>query len=102
MTGPFTCGAMIVWSRLRGVGCWVLGVGVRTPTPNTQHPTPRSLDHTIIAPHVNGPVMHQESVRDLAQLLEGLLVAVGDRLVGAVAAGHHERDAGVVEEQAVD
>ena len=45
--------------------------------------------------------MDQEEVGDVAELLEGLLVPVGYGLVGVVAAGHHERDAGVAQEQVV-
>jgi hypothetical protein len=43
----------------------------------------------------------EEQVRDGAQAAPGVLVAVGDRLVGDVAAGEDERRAGVAGEQVV-
>ena len=39
--------------------------------------------------------MNQEQVGDLRQPLERVLVAVGDRLVGHVPAGHHQRRTGL-------
>ena len=45
--------------------------------------------------------MDQEVVGDLPDLLEGLLVPVGDGLVGVVAAGHDERDARIGHQQVV-
>ena len=36
-------------------------------------------------------VMNQKPVRDSHQLFHGLVILVGDGLVGAVAAGHHQR-----------
>jgi hypothetical protein len=47
------------------------------------------------------PVVDQEVVGDLSQLVEGLFVPVGYRLVGVVAAGHHERYPRVAQEQVV-
>ena len=49
----------------------------------------------------NRAVVEQEQVGDPAEALERVLVAVGDRLVGDVAAGHHERLARVRQQQVV-
>ena len=43
----------------------------------------------------------QEQVGDVAEALECVVVAVGDRLVGHVGAGHHERLADFVQQQVV-
>jgi hypothetical protein len=50
---------------------------------------------------VDRPVVGEERVRDAAEPLERVVVAVGDRLVGDVAAGQHDRCAGGVREQVV-
>ena len=46
-------------------------------------------------------VVEEEEVGDPAEPLERVVVAVGDRLVGDVAARHHQRHAGVGEQQHV-
>ena len=46
--------------------------------------------------------MQQDQVRDSGEPLERVVVAVGDRLVGDVPARHHERLAGVREQQVVE
>ena len=58
-------------------------------------------DHRVLDPHVDGAVVGQESVGDVAQALERVLVPVGDRLVRAVAAGEHERVRVLVAQQVV-
>jgi hypothetical protein len=40
---------------------------------------------------MDGPVIGEERIHDRAETLTGVLVVEGDRLIGAVAAGHHER-----------
>src|ERR687886_1746590 len=62
---------------------------------------PRGPHHAIVAAHVDGPVVNQEEVGYVPKLAEGFLVPVGYRLVGAVAAGHHERDPRIVQQQVV-
>jgi hypothetical protein len=37
--------------------------------------------HAVVTAHVNGPIMYQEVVRDLAQPGEGNVVLIGDGLV---------------------
>ena len=50
---------------------------------------------------VDRAVVEQERVGDRAEPLQRFVVAVGDRLVGDVARGQHQRLAGVGEEQVV-
>src|SRR5919199_1876815 len=64
-------------------------------------PLPRNPHHTIVAAHVDGPVVDQEEVGYVPKLLEGFLVPIGYGLVGAVAAGHHERYPRIVQQQVV-
>ena len=45
------------------------------------------------------PVVRQKDVGDAGQALESVVVVVGDRLVGAVAAGHDQRPAGQAAKQ---
>src|SRR5215212_8441316 len=58
-------------------------------------------DHSVVAAHVDLPVVDQEVVGDLAQLVQRFLVPICDGLVRVVAAGHDERDARVAQEEVV-
>lgn len=57
--------------------------------------------HRVVAADVDRPVVGQEQVRDPTQPADGFVVAVGDRLVGPVPAGHHQRAAAYGLEQQV-
>ena len=59
-------------------------------------------DDRVLAAAVDRAVVGEEGVGDPAQPLAGLVVVERDRLVGAVAARHHERPAEVVAEQVVE
>ena len=48
-------------------------------------------DHGVIGTGLDRPVVNQQQVRDSRQPRERVVVAVGDRLVGHVAARHHQR-----------
>ena len=58
-------------------------------------------DDGVLAAAVDRPVVCEEHVGDSAEPLPRLLVVEGDRLVGAVAARHDERNADVGAEQVV-
>ena len=62
----------------------------------------RRPDDRVLAAAVDRPVVGEEGVGDLAEPPPGVLVVDRDRLVGAVAARHHERHADVVAEQVVE
>ena len=47
------------------------------------------------------PIVDEEQVGDVGEPPQGILVAIGDRLVGEVRAGHHERRLGVGAQQVV-
>ena len=49
--------------------------------------------HRVVGADVDRAVVDQERVGDAGEPLAGVVVAVGDRLVGDVAAGQHERRA---------
>ncbi len=57
--------------------------------------------HGVVGPDVDGPVVGEERVGDTAQPVKRVLVAVGDRLVGDVSAGQHQRAADRGEQQVV-
>ena len=59
-------------------------------------------DDGVVGARLDRPVVEQEQVRDVRQPLAGVLVAVRDRLVGDVAAGQHERRAGVGQQQVME
>src|ERR687893_612786 len=69
--------------------------------PDRIYLSPGYPHHAVVGAHVYGSVVDQEVVGDDPDLLKGLLVSVGYGLVGVVAAGHHERYPGVVQEQMV-
>ena len=77
------------------------GWGVASGAPDGVRLPPGDPYHAVVGAHVDGPVVDQEVVGDLPDLLEGLLVPVGYGLVGVVAAGHDERDARVGHQQVV-
>ena len=66
-----------------------------------QRPRPDHPHHRVVGARVDRPVVQQQQVGDPGQALERVLVLEGDRLVGDVAAGHHERHARVGEQQVV-
>ena len=45
--------------------------------------------HAVVGTHMDGPVVDQEVIGDVPDLLEDLPVPVGNGLVGVVAAGHY-------------
>ena len=57
--------------------------------------------HRVVRPRVDRAVVEQHDVGDRVEPLERVVVLVRDRLVGDVAARHHERLAGVGEQQVV-
>ncbi len=48
--------------------------------------------YRIVAADVDRAVMHQEHVGDVLQTLHGVIIFVGNRLLGPVAACHHQRN----------
>ena len=62
----------------------------------------RRADDRVLAAPVDRTVVAEERVGDPAEPLARLVVVVGDRLVRAVAARHHERSAEVGEQQVVE
>jgi hypothetical protein len=64
--------------------------------PARDHPGDR-----VVHAHVDRAVVGQERVSDASQARERVLVAVGDRLVGGVPAGQHERRAVLAGEDVV-
>ena len=69
------------------------------PTADCRPPTADCPHHAIVAAGVDEAVVREEAVGDRVELRESFVVAVGDRLVRAVAAGHHEGDARVVQQE---
>jgi hypothetical protein len=69
--------------------------------PERQRPPAGDPQHRVVRAGVDRPVVQHEHVGDAAQARERVLVLVGDRLVGHVAAGHHQRLADVGEQQVV-
>ncbi len=61
----------------------------------------RPAQHRVVGARLDRAVVDEEAVGDRGQALQRLGVVEGDRLVGDVAAGHHERHAGVREQQVV-
>ena len=60
------------------------------------------IDHAhdrVVCAGLDRAVVEQKHVREPSEPLERVLVAVGDRLVGHVRARHHERRAGIREQQ---
>ncbi len=49
--------------------------------------------HRVVASQVNRPVMHEEEIGDACQAFERIAILIGDRLVGSIAAGHHQGNA---------
>ena len=62
---------------------------------------PHGADHRVVGAGLDRAVVHAEQVGDLVQPSESIVVAVGDRLVGDVGAGHHQRVTGEVRQQQV-
>src|SRR4028119_1590464 len=58
-------------------------------------------NHAVVATGVDGTVVDEKEIGYLAELHKRLVVAVGDRLVRVVAAGHYERDARIPQQQVV-
>ncbi len=78
-----------------------------------RHPPPRAADHDgrarrgrphhrVVRARGDRAVVEQDEVGDAGQALQRVLVAVGDRLVRDVAAGHHQRPARVAQQQVVE
>ena len=66
-----------------------------------QRPPARDPQHRVVGARLDRPVVEHERVGDGVQPLERVVVLVGDRLVGDVAAGHHQRLADVGQQQVV-
>ena len=64
------------------------------------HDPPAAHDG-VVDPRVDRPVVQEEQVRDPAQPLQRVVVRERDRLVGHVAARHHQRHADVGQQQVV-
>ena len=47
-------------------------------------------DDRVVARHVDLAIVHEESIAEIAQPRDGVVVEVGERLAGEVAARHHE------------
>ena len=72
------------------------------PGPAQQHlPAAEHADHGVVGPHVDRPVVQQEEIRDPGQPRPRVVVVVGDRLIGAVAAGQHHRTGQPADQQMV-
>ena len=70
--------------------------------PHEQRPPARHHSRNrVVGAGLDRAVVDEQQVGDRAQPLHGVLVAVGDRLVGHVAAGHHERAGAEVAQQQV-
>ena len=63
-------------------------------------PADRAHDR-VVGARADRAVVHEDVVGDARQALDRVVVAVGDRLVGDVAAGHHQRRRGVGRQQVV-
>ncbi len=63
--------------------------------------TAEGADHRVVRADVDGPVVGEERVGDPLESGARVVVEVGDRLVGDVAAGEHDRGAHCLEEQVV-
>ena len=59
-------------------------------------------DDRVVARHVDLAVVHEESVTEVAQPRDGVVVEVGERLAGEVATRHHERGSAEAEQEVVD
>ena len=57
-----------------------------------------SAHDRVVGARLDWPVVDEDGIGDVLQALEGVLVAVSDRLVGHVAAREHERGADVGEQ----
>ena len=55
--------------------------------------------HRIVAADVDRPIVSQKQIGDAGQPGDGVVILVGDRLVGTVAAGHDERDVAQLSQQ---
>ena len=66
-----------------------------------ERPAADGAHDRVVGARVDRAVVEQDVVGDAGQALARVVVAVGDRLVGHVAARHHERRRGVVREQVV-
>ncbi len=64
-------------------------------------PARRDAHDRVVGAHVDRPVVQEERLGDAGQPRDGVLVVVGDRLVGDVAARHHQRHAVAVGQQQV-
>ena len=61
----------------------------------------QALHHRIVVAAVDAAVVQQEGVGQAAQPRQGLVIVLGDRLFGQVAAGHHQRATDVAQDQVV-
>ena len=55
----------------------------------------------VVGARLDRAVVHEEEIGDRAQARAGIGIVEGDRLVGHVATGHHQRRAGITEQQVV-
>ena len=65
-------------------------------------PSGRHAHDRVVGPRLDRAVVQQEEIGDAGEPLARVLVAVGDRLVGGVAARHHERLPHVREQEVVE
>jgi hypothetical protein len=69
--------------------------------PHRQWPPAGDPQHRVVGPSLDRTVVDKERVGDVPQPRQRVVVGVGDRLVGHVAAGHHQRLPHVGEQQVV-
>ena len=70
--------------------------------PQRQRPPARDAQHRVVGARLDRPVVRAGRSAIGAEPLERVVVLVGDRLVGHVAAGHHQRLADVGQQQVVE
>ena len=70
--------------------------------PQRQRAAARDPQHRVVGAGLDRAVVAEHEVGDRPEPLERVVVAVGDRLVGNVAAGHHQRLADVAQQQVVE
>ena len=67
-----------------------------------QRPAAGDAQHRVVDARLDRPVVRDDEVGDRGEPLERVVVLVGDRLVGHVAARHHQRLAHVGEQQVME
>ena len=85
----------------RGDGQRLAGGDEAARAPQHHRPPAHGAHDGVVGADVDRAVVDEEGVGDPGEALAGVVVAIGDRLVGHVAAGQHERAARVVGEQVV-